>query len=196
MARRRGKQQGYLREEGPSWIGYWWEEVRLYDGSLTWHRAQKKICPRLRLDERGRVRTVTKKEAQRLFDETVLLGLEVRNLNPQSLATVAEFVKLKFEPQLAIKKRKGQEHYRNMLDNHVLPALGKKRLRDVDSDLVERLILSKLTPGAKAVGLGYSTQTVTHIRKHDFDYLPQGKAPRMVLRRHSHRGNRNAGNGP
>lgn len=164
MARRRGKQQGYLREEGPSWIGYWWEEVRLHDGSLVWHRAQKKICPRARVDGRGCARTVTKKEAQRLFDETVLSGLEVRNLNPQSLSTVEEFVKLKFEPQLAMKKRKGQEHYRNMLDNHVLPALGKKRLRDVNSDLVERLILAKLAPGAMAEGLGYSTQTVTHIR--------------------------------
>jgi len=164
MARRRGKQRGYLREEGPSWIGYWWEEVRLHDGSLVWHRAQKKICSRERVDDRGRVRTVTRKEAQRLFDEMVLSGLEVRNLNPQSLATVEEFVRLKFEPQLAIRKRKGQEHYRNMLDNHVLPAIGKKRLRDVDCDLIERLILAKLAPGAKAEGLGYSTQTVTHIR--------------------------------
>jgi integrase len=164
MARRRGKQKGYLREEGPSWIGYWWEEVRLHDSSLVWHRAQKKICPRERADDRGRKRTVTKKEAQRLFEETVLNGLEVRNLNPQSLATVEEFVKLKFEPQLAIRKRKGHEHYRNMLDNHVLPALGKKRLRDVNCDLVERLILSKLAPGAKSEGEGYSTQTVQHIR--------------------------------
>ena len=157
MARRRGRQVGYLRHEGPSWIGYWWEEVRLADGKLDWHRATRKICPAQKLSETGRMVKVTKPKAQRVFNESVLDRLEIRSLNPQSLATLGEFVERKYRPSLLMRRRKTQEHQRNMLDNHLLPALGKKQLRDITPDVIENLILAKL-------GAGKSSQTVWHIR--------------------------------
>ncbi len=158
MARRRGRQTGHLRSEGPSWIGYWWEEVRLADGSLDWHRVSRVICRNTRISETtGRTVSVTQREAQRVFAETILDKLEIRSLNPQSLATLKEFVELKFRPTLVLKRRKTQEHWANMLNNHVLPALGAKQLRDVRPDDVQNLILAK-------VAAGLSTQTVWHIR--------------------------------
>jgi integrase len=158
MARRRGRQKGYLKSEGPSWIGYWWEEVRLADGRLDWHRTSKAICANTRVREAsGRTVTVTKREAQRVFQETVLDKLEIRTTNPQSLATLKEFVEMKFRPTLVLKRRKTQEHWHNMLDNHILRALGTKQLRDIRPDDVQNLILEK-------VAVGLSTQTVWHIR--------------------------------
>ena len=158
MARRRGKQSGHLAKEGPSWIGYWQEEVRGLDGAKKWHKFSKKICGIVEPDPvTKKMRTVTEKQARTLFDEIVLSKLEITTTNPQSLATVREFVERKFEPTLVLKKRKGQEHYRGMLKNHVLPAIGHLRLRDVRQDEIQDLILAK-------VAKGYSAQTAVHIR--------------------------------
>jgi integrase len=54
------------------------------------------------------------------------------------------------------KKHAGQLHYEYILDKHVLPALGDKRLRDVTHDDVQTLNLKRDS--------GLSSQTVIHIR--------------------------------
>lgn len=158
MSRRRGKQTGYLRVESGSWIGYWWEEVRTVEGAKKWHRFCRKICEAVEFSpETNRMRAVTETQARRLFDEVILDKLEIANTNPQSLGTVREFWERKFEPSLALKKRKSQEHYRGMMKNHVLPAIGDKKIREVKFDNVQDLIYEKLNKG-------YSSQTITHIR--------------------------------
>lgn len=158
MGKTRGRQKGYLKSEGPSWIGYWWEEVRLSDGRVDWHRTSKKICPTTKTDEAGKSKKVIKTEAQKVFEKTILNALEIRTTNPQSLATLREFVDLKFRATLVLKRRrKTREHWKNMLDNHILPALGNKQLREIRPDLIEALIYSKLAEGK-------SSQTVWHIR--------------------------------
>lgn len=87
MGRRRGRQKGYLRAEGRSWIGFWWEEVRLADGRLDWRRMTRAICPITRIsEETGRTIKITKHDAQRVFQEAILDKLEIRTTNPQSLA--------------------------------------------------------------------------------------------------------------
>jgi hypothetical protein len=106
MGKTRGRQKGYLRAEGRSWIGHWWEEIRLLDGRLYWHRTSKKICETTRISEAGRNVKVTKHEAQRVFQDTILDKLEIRTTNPQSLATLKEFVDLKFRPTLVLKRRR------------------------------------------------------------------------------------------
>jgi integrase len=55
------------------------------------------------------------------------------------------------------KKHAGQLHYDYILDKHVLPAVGDKRLRDVTHDDVQSLINLKRDSGL-------SSQTVIHIR--------------------------------
>ncbi len=158
MARKRGRQKGYLRREKNSWMGYWWEEVRDSSGKLDWRRASKSVCAVTRTAGNGRAVTVTKHEAQRIFQETILDTLEIRSLNPQSLATLREFIEQKYRPTIILKRRKTQEHLRNMLDNHILPELGPKKLRDFSPEDVEGLVLRKFASGK-------SSQTVWHIRK-------------------------------
>jgi integrase len=159
MARRRGRQKGHLKIEGNAWRGYWWEEIKdPATGKLKWHKFSKTICDANQLDPRTRrLRAVTQTEAQKLFDELVLNKLAIVNTNPQSLAKLAEYVEKKFLPSKSLKSRKTREHYRNILNNHILPALGDFRLRDIRLDDVQELIFSELAAGK-------SSQTVIHVR--------------------------------
>jgi integrase len=146
MARRRGKQKGTLKVKGPSWIGYWWEEVRSATGERVWHKFNRAICPS----------KLTKKQAQREFEDQVLNKLETASLNPQSLATVEEYWRRCFDPTLVLRKKTVRNHYRYIMAHFVIPAIGSKRMRDVRLDDVQDIIVR-----AQAK---YSPQTLTHIR--------------------------------
>jgi len=149
MSRRRGKQRGSLRIEGPSWIGYWNETIRAVDGAEAWHKFSRVIGPK----------EWTRKKAQREFDSIILNKLDTATQCPQSLATVAEFVERKYCPDvLRGLKPNTQIQYRSMLNLHILPNIGPKRLRDIRREHVQSLIWSK-------VDQGLSPRTVGHIRK-------------------------------
>jgi hypothetical protein len=158
MPKRAGLQRGYLRIESGSWIGYYNE--RVFDpamGKSRWMKRSVKVCPARKINAASmRTVKVPEAEARLLFEETVLSRLLVRSTNPSALATVRELWE-KVRPNLVMKARKTQEHWRGMMDNHILPALGTKQLRDVRQDDVQALILDK-------IGQGYSPQTVWHIR--------------------------------
>jgi integrase len=149
MARRRGKQKGSLKIEGPSWIGYWNETVRAVDGTETWHKFSRVIGPK----------EWTKKKVQREFDEAILQKLDTATQCPQSLATVAEFVSRKYALDvLRGLKPNTQIQYRSLLKKHILPAIGAKRLRDIRREHVQSLVWAKLDQRL-------SSRTVGHIRK-------------------------------
>jgi len=151
MARRRGKQQGSLIEKGPSWIGYWneWDPAK-----GKWIKVSQVICPRTI----GR-RQVTRKQAQRLFDETVLNDLDMYNTHPRSAATVRELWETKYRASLSAGglQPRGVEFYINVTEKHILPWIGDRRLRDVDFSAVEELI-------AREREKGLSAATLTHVR--------------------------------
>jgi integrase len=149
MARRRGKQKGSLKIEGPSWMGYWNETVRGVDGSESWHKFSRVIGPK----------DWTRKKAQREFDDTILHKLDKATQCPQSLATVAEFIERKYKPDvLRGLKKNTQIQYRSLLGKHILPAIGARRLRDIRREHVQSLIWAK-------VDQQLSSRTVGHIRK-------------------------------
>ena len=149
MARRRGQRKGYLRKEGPSWLATWREDVRLADGSLKRLKVSKVIAP-----ARG-PGSLSKRQVERLFWETVLCKLDEHSQRPQSLMTVREFVKLRFEPDIVFHRR--SQHYRTTL-RHVLDSpLADMRLRDVRVLDVQGWLSSKLDSG-------YAGQTVKHFR--------------------------------
>jgi ATP-dependent helicase/nuclease subunit A len=149
MARRRGRQKGTLKVEGPSWMGYWNETVRAVDGSESWHKFSRAIGPK----------DWTRKKAQREFDEAILYKLDTATQCPQSLATVTEFVERKYKPDvLRGLKPNTQIQYRSLLARHILPAVGAKRLRDVRREHVQSLVWAK-------VDARLSSRTVAHIRK-------------------------------
>jgi integrase len=149
MARRRGKQKGTLKVEGPSWVGYWNETVRGVEGTETWHKFSRAIGPK----------EWTRKKAQREFDETILFKLDTATQCPQSLASLAEFVERRYKPDvLRGLKPNTQSQYRSLLKQHILPAIGGKRLRDIRREHIQTLIWS-------GVDQRLSTRTVAHIRK-------------------------------
>jgi len=149
MARRRGKQKGSLRIEGPSWVGYWneWDAAR-----QDWAKRSQVICA-----ARIRGKDVTKKQAQRLFEETVLDDLDVHNTHPMSSATVEYLWKKKYQDSLRSLEPRGIAFYESVMRLHILPVIGGYELRDVDFSVVEVVVNE-----AKAKGL--STQMLRHIR--------------------------------
>jgi integrase len=126
---------------------------------------------------------LTKKQAQQVVWEKLLLRQHNSDRTPQSSMTIAEFVEKMFVPEhVAAKGLAGRTHYRAIL-NHILtpeevqrvfkldlhksktrlqavpdwPYLSELRLSDTLADHVEALMLA-------ALARGYSIQTVTHIR--------------------------------
>lgn len=102
-------------------------------------------------------REKSKREAQKIADEEILNTVNLQSQRPSSMVTLKDYVEGRFKPQFVKhKKHAGQLHYTYILDEHVIPILGGYKLRDVDNDVVQRLI------DMKAEHL--SPQTVRHIR--------------------------------
>ena len=151
MARRRGQRKGYIFAKGPSWIVQWREDIRASDGTIGRHKFSRVIAI-----AKG-PGAISKRQAQRAAWEQVLSKLDDLSLRPQSLYTVEEFVRMRFQPDVVLKCKSTSSHYPNMLRNHVLPALGEMRLRDVRLEDVQELLSAKLAAGL-------SVQTAVHIR--------------------------------
>ena len=153
MARRRGPQKGQLWIKGPSWLCRWWEDVRDAEGNTIRVQFSKVVCP-ARTPEG---KTVTKHEAQRIAYSTVLAKLDLATQAPKSLATVERFIADSFTPDWVWGcKPSGKRHYKTQL-KHVTAALGKKPLRSVTTEDVQRA-------AREMIAAGKSVQTVTHFR--------------------------------
>jgi integrase len=147
MARRRGQQTGHVHRQGDCWYLAYREDAIDEDGKIVRVRLNRRIAS---------AKEVSKREAQRIA-RGILNEVDAQAQQPLSLLTVEEFVQRRFRPDvIRFKKPAGQSHYENML-KHVLPVMGRKRLRDVTNDDVQDLVGAKLDSGL-------SVQTVTHIR--------------------------------
>ncbi len=147
LSRRRGRQRGVLKKSPRSWIGQWWEPILTPTGHREWKAKKRVLCPA----------TMTETEAQRIFNEAILDQLESYSRYPQTMATLHEFWKQKFEATLKYKKRTGRAHYYYVYEKHIQPILGGQRMRDIQLEVVQQLIDAKYE--AK-----YSPQTLCHIR--------------------------------
>lgn len=153
MARRRLQRKGYVFRKGPSW----YVQYRDPNHNPQSEEPRPKCCEII-ADAIGPNAVKSKREAQRLAWELVLSKLDQRTLRPASTMNLADFVKTKFELQVVAKKKPaGQKHYRYVLDHHVVPALGNRRMCDISGDDVEDLIALKRDEG-------YSGQTVLHVK--------------------------------
>lgn len=132
--------KGYLIKSGPSWIGQWREDERSADGSIKRVKKSKAIAPATGKDK------VSKQKAQQIFHQEVLSKLDA--------VTVDEFVKQRFEPDLAYRNK--LDHYKTWLKNYVLPALGPRRFQDLTKERIQAVI-------SKAEQTGKSPQTCKHI---------------------------------
>jgi integrase len=151
MGRRRGQRTGYLYEKSGSWILRWREDGRDLMGRPTRDQRSMAIAPSKGPGKIGR------REAERLAWDLVLSKLDTVSTAPGSLILFADFVRQRFEPDhLWTLKFSGQEHYKYILTNHVLPFLGKHRLRDISTMVLQDLFRTKRDK--------YSTQTLAHIK--------------------------------
>jgi|SRR5579872_216915 len=154
MARRRGQRKGYVFRKGPSWFVQYRVDTAEVDASGKFKRLKDAayVAPATGPGK------VTKKQAERIAWEEYLCRLDQMSTRPQSMKTVREFVRERFEPDVVWScKPSGKAHYGYILKNHVLPVLGEIRLRDMRPAHVQDLVRAKLESGL-------SIQTVVHIR--------------------------------
>jgi integrase len=172
MARRRSQRKGYVSARGRSWLLQWREDVRSATGQITRAKFSQVIA------DREGPQAVSKRQAERIAWDQILSKLDTASLHPQSLATIEEFVRQKFEPNhVAALTPGGRAHYADML-RHILPALGGLRLRETNLDRVQKFFnelreKSYFRGKAKTLESGeviqpkemkYARQTLVHVK--------------------------------
>ncbi len=102
---------------------------------------------------------MTEKEARREAWQKFLSRLDENVSTPQPVVTFSEFVERKFRPEhIQLRLRRSTRAFvENILKNHVLPDLGKLKLRDIRRDHVQRTVSAVL-------GKGPSVQTARHTK--------------------------------
>ncbi len=138
MARRRAQQKGYVHRQGNAWYLAFREDALDAGGKIVWVRRNQKIAE---------AKEVSKREAQRIARE-ILNQVDEQAQRPMSLVTVQDFIEARFKTDVIwALKHAGQKHYGYILDEHVLPAMGGLRLRDVTTDQVQALVKGKFEAG-------------------------------------------------
>lgn len=153
MGRRRGQRKGHLFEKSGSWLLRWREDV-IEDGNLVRKRFGRVIAP-----SKGPER-VSKREAYRIADAEILAKLDAASIRPGTLATIEQFIIRYYEPDILWRKGRketGRKFAASIIKNHILPDLGRLRMRDVTVGDLQDLISRK-------AAAGLSSQTVKHIR--------------------------------
>ncbi len=140
------------------WYVAYREDALNEKGEIVRVRRNKPIC-----ETKG----VSKREAQRKADEEILNTINAQALQPSSMLTLKQFVESRFRPEVVkYRKHAGKLHYDYVLDTHVLPAIGEKRLRDITHDDVQGLIGLKHDAGLSPQTLVHIRNVITRIFKH------------------------------
>jgi integrase len=143
--RKRGQKKGYLYQRGPSWF---LQYIRI-DG------AEKTV----RIGAATGLGKLSRRQAERIAWDDYLEVVYNHSNRPSSRQTIEQFINESFIPGLVwTLKPSGKAHYTNMLENHVLPALGKVKLCDLGPHDVQELVRWKLDNEHKSV------QTAVHIK--------------------------------
>jgi hypothetical protein len=140
MARRR-YQKGSIRKRGkrkPVWELQWWEDYIKPDAAIERKRESAIL---------GYVSDLTLRQARKMAEERLRPINEGRTV-PCSTLTIQGFVEQFFLPLgFPILKLSTRKRYRSTLNVHLLPAFGDRRLRDVGTADIQRLILQKIERG-------------------------------------------------
>lgn len=153
MARRKLQQKGDLYAQGDCWRLRW----REYDVEGGSHWSKPVIVGPA--PGNSNMRPLTKREARRDAWNNFLSKLDQNNWTPRSVATVAQFVERKFRPDhLELKRKNTRIHYDHLLRNHILPAIGELKLREVKREHIQRL-------ASQVIAKGLSVQTAHHVVK-------------------------------
>lgn len=151
MARRR-YQTGSLLIRGTKrkvYVLRYYEPVLLSEGKVGNSRRSVVLGP---VSEIG-----TKKQA-RIVADAILRRLNLGHHRPQSVRTLAEFSKNDWAPTvLPTLRYSTQRYYGYVLDGHILPAIGERRLCDLTREEVQSFLTAKLKAGL-------AWETVAHMK--------------------------------
>jgi Phage integrase, N-terminal SAM-like domain len=149
---RRGFQQGSLFQRGARkkvWVARWWEDVIQTDGTMGRLRRSEVIGPVAQFPSRRLAMQVLSQK---------LASINKGTARPQSIRTFATFVAEDWSPVvLPTLKYATQKHYRYMLDVHLIPAFGKRQIRDITREELQGFLSRKL-------GGGLSWETVHYFK--------------------------------
>ncbi len=182
MARRR-YQRGSLFQRGKRqkvWVARWWEDFIRPDGAMGRKRRAEVIGTVAELP--------TRRKAMQILSER-LRFINSGSHRPQSARTFGDFVREDWMPVvLPTLKYATQKHYRYLLDVHLLPAFGDRRLSDISREAVQNLVSTKLRSGL-------SWKTVKHIRAalgrvlgfaEEWGYIVENPTPKTKLPRRAY----------
>ena len=141
VSRWKGEQRGILQRRKTGWFGRWREHTER-DGAIVWEQVTRKLGgPEM-----------TKGEAQQELAAR-LAAANGPSAVKQNCATVEQFVTLRFTPDyITTLAPATQAQYKSLLKVHILPAIGRQRMRDVTRGMLQIWVAQK----ARKV----STQTV------------------------------------
>lgn len=146
LTRRRLQRNGYVFQRSGTWYLQYW------DGHTERKRKTVQLGPS---EGRGKINET---QARRIAWDQHLSKLDQTNIYPGLRQTVENFVQTSFQPNIVQSlKKSGQLHYKNMLENHVLPAIGECKLCHLVPSDVQELVRLKLASGL-------APQTVLHIK--------------------------------
>ena len=180
---RRGFQQGSLFRRGTRrkvWVARWWEDVIQADGTLGRLRRSEVIGTVADYPTRCRAMQIL---SQRLG------SINSGKARPQSVRTFGDFVKDDWMPVvLPTLKCATQKHHRYMLDVHLIPAFGKRQLRELTREELQGFLSRKLSGGL-------SWETVHHFKcglskilsaAEEWGCISENIAPKTKLPRRHH----------
>ena len=146
--RRKGEQRGSVYFRGGSWYISFRTLAVDENGNVQWKSVWRKV--------EG---ATSKRDAERKGYEQHVASANALCKVPQGLATLKQFIDLRFRPEhIDLLKKSGRIHYESILRNHILPSLGAMPLRDIHSRVIQTLLSAKFQSGK------LSPQTITHIR--------------------------------
>lgn len=155
--RKRGTQNGSYRLKNGAWFVRFNEPRRDRNGNIVWKRTEKRVRDAerkeiLAWDRNGAV----PRDVERTGYDDFVSPANKLTANPVTMATVAEFVTMRFKPDhYPTLKKAGREHYNSQL-THILPTIGGMKLCDVSPVAVQMLLTSK--------AMDLAPWTVRHIR--------------------------------
>lgn len=139
MARREFQMPSVLRQEGPRPYWYIRYRVKVLTGKNQIRRKEK-------WHKLGYCDEMTKREALRLRDELMRsVNREVYTI--QSQIPFEDFVNIYKREHIPTLSPGAQAKYLGLLARHILPAIGAKKLCDIDTETVQALLNAKKEEG-------------------------------------------------
>lgn len=143
--RKRGTQDGSVRQKDGKWYGSYFRYVSGLNGDVEYKRKEVTL------------EATTKRGAKAELRDKYVSKANAQSAVPEGAATLEQFIDARFRPDhIESLKKSGQAHYKYQL-LHILPTLGGIRLTDISPILVQQLITAK-------AGSGLSSQSIRHIK--------------------------------